>query len=110
MDETDKKIIELLQQDGRLEDVEIAGKSGFHTIRLSEEGINSKIQVTLKSRPISILLSSDIQVSNMIIAIEIDLKVKAGNIFALLGSNGLDKTTLYSSNNSQSKYPIFHIL
>jgi len=46
----------------------------------------------------------------MIIAIEIDLKVKAGNIFALLGSNGLDKTTLYSSNNSQSKYPIFHIL
>jgi len=29
MDETDKKIIELLQQDGRLEDVEIARRTGI---------------------------------------------------------------------------------
>src|SRR5660398_207273 len=56
MDETDKKIIKLLQQDGRMEDMEIARKIGIShdTVKRSRNKLENagyiKIQATINTR------------------------------------------------------------
>lgn len=61
MDETDKKIIELLQQDGRLEDVEIARRTGIShdTVKRRRKKLEEACYIKIQANIIYEVLKSE---------------------------------------------------